>query len=105
MNISLSERTENNITTIDFIDNSIDKVGQLVFEILDNKAIIYDTYIYPDYRKKGILKTHLHTILSRIKKYGVTHLELSVLNEEAKLAWMHLLGVTETSQNVFTKNL
>ncbi len=104
MGISLNERQENNVTIIDFIDHFGDKIGQLVYEIIDNKAIIHDTFIYPDYRNKGILKSHLPTILTKIKDSGIIHIELSVLNEDAKIVWTRL-GFIETDTNFFTMNL
>ena len=103
MKISLSKRTENNIHIIDFIHLG-DKIGQLVYEITDNKAIIHDTFMYPDYRNKKILKTYLPTIISGIKLHRVTSIGLSVLSEEAKISWIHL-GFTETKPNFLTMNI
>lgn len=104
LTVLLNERIENNVTIIDFIDNLGDKIGQLVYEIIDNKATIHDTFIYPDYRRKGILKTHLPTILSKINQQGINLIELSTLNEEAKTAWTRL-GFIETEPNTFVMNL
>jgi hypothetical protein len=104
MDISLNKRKENGVTIIDFIDHFGDKIGQLVYEIINNKAIIHDTFIYPDYRNKGVLKTHFPDILSTIKQNDVCLIELSVLSGEARLIW-NRLGFTEDKPNFFVMNI
>ena len=96
--IFLNKIDENNITTIEFINNFGDKIGQLVYEITGNKAIIYNTFIYPEYRRKGILKTYLPVILSMIKDNRISIINLSVLSEDAKSVWERL-GFKEKSIN------
>ncbi len=104
MNITLNYRSENNITNIEFIDYLGNKIGQLAYEINDNKAIIHDTYLYPYYRNRGILKSHFPEILSRIKQHNPEYIGLSVLSDEAKIIWQKL-GFIETKPNFFTMNL
>lgn len=104
MDIFLNERKENGGVIIDFIDILGNKIGQLVYEIINDKAIIHDTFIYPDYRNKGILKTHLPAILFTLKQNNVCLIELSVLSEEARVVW-NRLGFTEDRPNFFVKNI
>lgn len=104
MYVCLNQRTENNVTIIEFIDHFGNKIGQLIYEIINDKAVIHDTYIYPDYRKKGILKSYLPILISKVKRHRVTSINLSILSEEARIAWTHL-GFTETRHNFFTMNL
>lgn len=104
MEISLNEQKEANTTTIDFISPLGEKVGQLEYEIINDKAIIYNTYIYPKYRRNGILKSCFPTILSIIKQSNISQIELSVLSEDAKRSWI-CLGFTETRQNFLRMDL
>lgn len=101
METFLNQRNENNVTIIDFIDLCGEKIGQLVYEIINNKGIIHDVFIYPEYRNKGVLKTHFPTILTLIKQNNVCSIELSVLNDEARIIW-NRLGFTEDKPNSFT---
>lgn len=101
--ISLNKQTKSNVTIIDFLDQFDEKMGQLAYTIIGNKAVIHDTYLYPDYRNKGILKSQFPYIISMIKS-NANILELSVLNEEAKTIWIKL-GFIEIRPNILIMNL
>ncbi len=96
--IMLNKKTEDNITTIEFINNYGDKIGQLMFEIIGDTAKIYNVFLYPEYRRKNILKSHFPTIISMIKDNYIRIIELSVLSNDAKNAWARL-GFTEIADN------
>lgn len=75
-----------------FIDKHTKKeVGYLEYEIWDNDiAYIHSTYLFPEYRRKGILKHFFDRIITDIKCSGVDKLELQYNTTEAKHAWEHL---------------
>ncbi len=51
--------------------------------------------------KKAAIKTHFPAILSTIKQNNVCSIELSVLNDDARIIW-NRLGFTEDKPNFFT---
>lgn len=104
MDTSLSIRKENTTTTIDFIDSSNEKIGQLEYEIINNRAMIQNTFIYPEYRNKGILKTYFPVILSMISQHNVHSITLSAYDNVAKMVWSRL-GFIEDRPNFFTMNI
>ena len=104
MDTFLSIRKENTLTIIDFINSSGEKIGQLEYEIIDNRAVIQNTFIYPDYRNRGILKTHFPVILSMINQNHVHSITLFAYNDDARVAWSRL-GFTEDRPNFFTMNI
>lgn len=51
--------------TITIIDkNTNQKAGQLRYNVVDSEVEIFDTYLFPDYRKKRIMSSLLKKITS-----------------------------------------
>ncbi len=74
-----------------FVDDENKEVAGHCNYSVDNKiGNIYDTYIYPDYRRNKIMKTYIENILCDMKCMGVNKVKLSTLSDEARTVWEHL---------------
>lgn len=91
--ISIKKSKEDNTVDFSFIDTSNnDVVGHLKYDIngKEKTAFIHDTYLFPEYREKGILKNFIDDILCDIKCQGADTATLHILTDEAKDAWKKL---------------
>ena len=106
-NISLKksfDATRNSIR-IDFIDkNTNDKAGQLEYQVKNKKAEISNTYMFPEYRDKGILKKFFPNITKDIRCNGADKIELTVLSLDAKTAWKQL-GFEDINENKMSRDI
>ncbi len=101
MNIKLFRLSKEHNHDIDivFIDDDTKEIaGHCKYFIDNNIGHIYDTYIFPDYRNKKILKSHINTILHDIKQMGAEKVLLSTLSDEATMVW-EKLGFMKTEKN------
>ena len=73
------------ITIIDKDTNQ--KAGQLRYHIIDSDVEIFDTYLFPEYRRKRIMSSLLKKITSELKISGVTKIRLKPFDEGARMAW------------------
>lgn len=106
-NISLKKSFDSirNAIHIDFIDkNTKNKVGQLEYQVKNKKAEISNTYMFPEYRYKGILKKFFPNIAKDIRCNGADKIELTVLNLDAKAAWKSL-GFEEVNKNKMSRDI
>lgn len=79
------EKTDIDLTFVD--DDTKEIVGHCNYSIDNNIGNIYDTYIYPDYRGKKIMKTYINDILCDMKCMGINKVKLSTLSDEARIIW------------------
>lgn len=74
--------------TITVIDNDTkEKAGQLRYHIIDSEAEIFDTYLFPDYRRQKIMSSIFEKIIPELKISGVTKIKLRYLDDIARIAW------------------
>lgn len=109
--ISIKRSKEGNTIDFSFIDTSNNDVaGHLMYDInkKEKTAFIHSSYLFPEYRRKGILKRSIDNILCDIKCEGADTVKLHVLTDEAKEAW-NKLGFFELKKtgdmgiDIFTK--
>lgn len=77
-------------TNIDlvFIDDDVKEVvGHCIYSIKNKIGEIYDVYLYPDYRRKKIMKTYINDILCDMKCMGANKIKLYALLEEERIIW------------------
>lgn len=73
------------ITIID--KNTKEKAGQLRYNAIGSEVEIFDTYLFPDYRRKGIMSNLFKKITSGLKISGITKVRLYQFNDDARIAW------------------
>lgn len=74
--------------TITIIDkNTEQKAGQLRYHIKDEEAEIFDTYLFPEYRRQRIMSSLFKKMTSELKVYGVSKVRLKSSDEGARMAW------------------
>lgn len=84
--------------TIAIIDNNIqEKAGQLRYIIRDTEAEIFDTYLFPNYRRKKIMSSLLKKIIQELKVSGISKIRLKYLDEDARVAW-EKMGFRQTDK-------
>lgn len=74
--------------TITLVDKDIyEKAGQLRYVIKDKYAEIFDTYLFPEYRRQKIMSNLVKKIISELKIYGISKVRLKYFDEDARAAW------------------
>lgn len=74
--------------TITIIDKDTNqKAGQLRYHAIDSEVEIFDTYLFPEYRRKRIMSSLLKKITSELKISCVTKIRLRSFDEDARMAW------------------
>ena len=73
------------ITIID--KNTNQKAGQLRYNVVDSEVEIFDTYLFPEYRRKRIMSSLLKKITFELKMSGATKIKLISFDEGARMAW------------------
>jgi GNAT superfamily N-acetyltransferase len=74
--------------TIIIIDKDTkEKAGQLRYHAIDSEAEIFDTYLFPEYRRKRIMSSLIKKIISELKISGITKIRLRPFYEDARMAW------------------
>jgi len=75
---------------IGYFDTAIKEAEK--FKSVENVAYIYDVFILPAYRNKGLLKKFMAIAIESYKKQGIKVFELrvDVNNKEALAAWSKL---------------
>ena len=100
MNIELkSMQTEDkNITELLFLNTDTkESLGKITYSISGKDAHINYTYLKPEYRRMGILKKSLNTILCDMKCKGANKVFLHTISDDAREAWS-ALGFKEISE-------
>ena len=107
MNIKLfrlSKEYDHNVDIVFIDDDTKEIAGHCKYYINDSIGYIYDTYLFPEYRNKKILKSHINTILHDIKQSGAEKVLLSTLNDEAIVIW-EKLGFKKINKNNMEMNI
>ena len=74
--------------TITLVDKDVqEKAGQLRYAIKDTHAEIFDTYLFPDHRRKKIMSNLLKKIIPGLKATGVSTVKLKYFDDDARKAW------------------
>jgi GNAT superfamily N-acetyltransferase len=74
--------------TITILDKDIqEKAGQLRYIIRDTHVEIFDTYLFPEYRRQKIMSRLIKKIISELKMSGISKVKLKYFNEDACAAW------------------
>jgi GNAT superfamily N-acetyltransferase len=74
--------------TITLVDKDVqEKAGQLRYAIKDTHAEIFDTYLFPDHRRKKIMSDLLKKIIPGLKATGVSTVKLKYFDDDARKAW------------------
>lgn len=77
--------------TITIIDKETkEKAGQFRYHVMDSEAEIFDTYLFPEYRRKKIMSGLFRKIISEFNLSGVSKIKLRVLDEVARMAWENM---------------
>lgn len=84
--ISINDMSFDIIVTI-LDKNTKEKAGQLRCCITDYEAEIFDTYMFSEYRGKGIIRHVFKKIASELKKSGILKIRLKHLDGDAHAFW------------------
>lgn len=83
------EKTDIDIMFID--DDKKEIAGHCNYSITENngnnEGLIYDTYLYPEYRRKKIMTTYINDILCDMKCMGANKVKLNASSNEACMVW------------------
>lgn len=75
-------------TTITIIDKDMgEKLGQLRYIIRDSEVEIFDTYLFPEYRRKKMMSGVLKKIKQELKASGISKISLKYFDDDARKAW------------------
>ena len=75
-------------TVVTIIDNDTRlKAGQLRYMIKGSEAEIFDTYVFPEYRRQKLMSNLLKRVSSELKTSGVSKMKLRYFDEGARIAW------------------
>ena len=86
-------------TTITIVDNDKRlKAGQLRYMIKGSEAEIFDTYVFPEYRRQRLMSNLLKRVTSELKISGVSKMRLKYFDEGARIAW-EKMGFKEIGKN------
>ena len=83
------------ITIID--KDTKEKAGQLRYRTIDSDVEIFDTYLFPEYRRKRIMSSLLKKITSGLKISGIKKIRLRRFDEDAHMAW-ESMGFRQTDE-------
>lgn len=85
--------------TITIIDKDTkEKAGQLRYHAIDSEVEIFDTYLFPEYRRKKIMSSLLKKIIYEFKVSGITKIRLRQFDEYANMAW-ESMGFRRVDEN------
>lgn len=101
MNIKMLQFVKDNNRTIDivFIDDDTKEIaGHCNYYVSYKIGYIYDTYLFPEYRNKKIMKSHINDILCDMKLMGAEKVLLSTLSDEVTMVW-EKLGFKKINKN------
>ncbi len=85
-------------TTVTIIDkDKQEKAGQIRYIIKDKEAEIFDTYMFPEYRRKKIISSLFRETIQELRVRGVSKVRLSYLNEDARIVW-EKMGFKQTDR-------
>lgn len=74
--------------TTTIIDNCTQKkAGQLRYVIRDSEVEIFDTYLFPEYRRRKIMSGLVKKMIPELKVSGISKVRLKYFNEDARTAW------------------
>ena len=74
--------------TITIIDKDTEeKAGQFRYHFNDTDVEIFDTYLFPEYRRKKIMSSLFKKIVSHLKLSGASKIRLKHFDDDARLAW------------------
>ena len=74
--------------TITMVDNSKqEKAGQLRYIIKGSEAEIFDTFVFPEYRRKKMMSSLVKKMIPELKVSGISKVKLKYYNDEARAAW------------------
>jgi len=74
-----------NITIID--KETEEQAGQLKYIIKDSEVEIFDTYLFPAYRRRKIMSDLLWKITSELKVSGISKISLKYFDDDSRVAW------------------
>ncbi len=84
-----------NIEKIDidlvFVDDENKEIaGHCIYNVLGDIGTIYGVYLYPNYRNKRIMSSHINNILCDMKCMGATTVKLYAISDELQTIWEKL---------------
>ncbi len=75
-------------TTVTILDkDKQEKVGQIRYMIKGSEVEIFDTYLFPEYRRQKIMSSFVRQMIPGLKVFGVSKIKLRYLDEDAHIAW------------------
>lgn len=75
-------------TTITIVDKeSGEKFGQLRYITRDTETEIFDTYMFPEYRRKKMMSNMIAKIIPELKLSGISKISLKYFDDSARKAW------------------
>ncbi len=75
-------------TTITIIDKDMgEKLGQLRYITRDREVEIFDTYLFPEHRRKKMMSGVLRKIIPELKVSGISKISLKYFDDGARIAW------------------
>lgn len=74
--------------TIEIVDkDKQEKAGQLRYIVKESVAEVFDTYLFPGYRRQKIMSSLIKKIIPELRVSGVSKIRLQYLSEDARIAW------------------
>jgi len=64
-----------------------EQAGQLKYIIKDSEVEIFDTYVFPEYRRRKIMSNLIRKITPELKVAGISKITLKYFDEGARIAW------------------
>jgi GNAT superfamily N-acetyltransferase len=75
-------------TIITMVDKDTgEKFGQLRYIVKDSEAEVFDTYMFPEYRRKKMMSDLLSKVIPELKVSGVSKISLKYFDDGARMAW------------------
>ncbi len=86
-------------TDLVFIDKDVKEiVGHCNYSVINKEGLIYDTYLFPKYRNKGIMKLYINDILCDMKCMGALKVKLNTSSNEICKIWK-TFGFNKINEN------
>lgn len=64
-----------------------EQAGQLRYIIKDSEVEMFDTYMFPEYRRRKIMSNLIRRITPELKVAGISKISLKYFDEGARIAW------------------
>ncbi len=85
--------------TVTILDKNMqEKAGQFRYIVKDTAIEVFDTYLFPEYRRKKIMSSLIKKIIPELKASGISKVRLKYFDEDARIAWERI-GFKQIDKN------